>query len=64
MAQMTRELISGSVMNVETILSEAEQKFPVHKGVIVDLTNKWADWRNCVCGTEEVTGSKGCTGVR
>lgn len=51
MTQMTCELMSTAVTNVETMLSEAEQKFSLHKRVIVDLTNEWAGWRNCVCDT-------------
>lgn len=64
-AQMTCELISAAVTNVETKPSKAQQKFfSLHKRAFVDLTSEWADWKNCVCGTEEATGSKGCSGTR
>lgn len=43
--QMTCEQMYTAVTNVETMLSEAEQKFSLHKGVIVDLTNGWAGWK-------------------
>lgn len=42
MAQMTCELMSAAVTNVETMPSKAEQKFSLYKRVIVDLTIEWA----------------------
>lgn len=45
------------------MLSVAELKFLLHKGVIVDWTKEWDGWRNPLCGTEESTGSKGRTDI-
>ena len=43
---MTCELISAAVTNAETMPAEAEQKFSLHKRVIVNSTSEWDDWRN------------------
>lgn len=51
--------------NVETMLLEDRTEvFFIHKRVIVELTREWAEWRNCVCGTEVVKEVKGCVGMQ